>query len=170
MLAHISLRWHAVGMIARPDSSGPLGHSFNMGIPQYSSVRCDEWTTMHSRCCDDDLVRRVTMKCSWQLGRLNDDIRSELQEAYARISQSKPEPHPQRAREIEALQLHQFCDLPARKDADTHHVIFMLAQTGCLGPGELRRVVYPRQPDMRVQNNHCRTSQSSSATLSKGSI
>ncbi len=92
---------------------------------------------MHSRCCDDDLVRWVAMKRSRQSRRLNDDIKSELEETYTRISQSKLEPLLQRARQVESLQLYQFGDLPTRKNAHTYNVIFVLAQTICLGPREL---------------------------------
>lgn len=54
-----------------------------MRVTGYSTIRGEKWYVVNPCSGDDDLVSRVTVKFTWQLGGLNDDWNCKIQELDA---------------------------------------------------------------------------------------
>src|SRR3954451_2795064 len=110
------------------------------------------------------------MEGAKQLGRLNHDAWSEIQEADTRVCQGLVQPSLDRQRQCEQVIFDQFGNFPTRYDADAKPLRFARLKVCVVSCGELLVSMNPPDPDMRIQHDHCVATQSASATGLVGSI
>ena len=82
------------------------------------------------RGCHDDLIGRVTVKDTWQLCRLDGDLRREFEQPHTRVGQRLVEPLAHRYGQVQAVVLDEFSNLPARDGADPKPCALVILNVG----------------------------------------
>ena len=119
--------------------------------------------------CDQQLVRWIAMERLRQLCGLHHDLWIQVQKGHARFSKGALYPKPDCPIKLQSSVLYEFRDFPTRDNADAEDAVsakFEKFAVSCLQPIRPRN---PPDPNVGVQQNHCRASQSSLATGSNGS-
>jgi hypothetical protein len=119
--------------------------------------------------CDQQLVGWIAMERLRQLGGFHHDLRMEVQKRQARFRKGAFYPKPNGPIKLQPSVLDKFRDFPTGDDANAKHAVrakfekFTVPRLQPIRPGN------PPDPNVGVQQNHCRASQSSLATGSNGS-
>ena len=141
----------------------------DVGVVSDFLVRCQQVTPKDSSSCDDDLISRIMMEAAWQLRRLDGYVGRQIHERYARICQRIREPLIQCDRQDQPTKFNQFGDFPRRNCANSDFVILVVLDQFRVRTGEPGISVNPPHPDVSIQYDHERTSQSDSAAGAVGS-
>src|SRR5947208_3070360 len=104
-----------------------------------------------------------------QLRGFHRDLRMEMQKGHARFSKGGRYPSPDCPIELQPSVLYEFGDFPTRDDADAEDAIGANFEKFTLSRLQPVRSRNPPDPNVGVQQNHRRASQSSLATGSNGS-
>ena len=104
-----------------------------------------------------------------QLGGFHHDLRVEVQERDARFRKGVFYPKPDGPMELQPSVLHKFRDFPTGDDANTEDAVSTDFEKFAVPRLEPIRSRNPPDPNVGVQQNHSRASQSSPATGSIGS-
>ena len=104
-----------------------------------------------------------------QLSGLHYDLRMEVLKRYARLREGAFHPKPDGAIKFQPSVLHKFGDFPTGDDADAENAVSATFEKVAVPPLQPLRSRNPPDPNVGVQQNHCRASQSSLATGSSGS-
>ena len=107
-----SCRGRSCAGTAPKSSASNLSNSPDVRVLYDLVVRSDQVAIVYSRGCDDDLISRVAMKRSRQAGRLNGDLRRQLQESHSRIGKRGSYPIRQFSGKLDSSILVQFRHLP----------------------------------------------------------
>jgi len=118
--------------------------------------------------CDKQLGGRIAMERLRQLRGFHDDPRMEVQKRHARFRKGGFYPKPDGAIELQPSVLHKFRDFPTGDDAHAEDAVSAKFEKVAMPGLQPIRVRNPPDPDVGVQQNHCRASQSSLATGSNG--
>ena len=140
-----------------------------MRIRRNLAVLSHHRTLKDAGCRDQQLVGWIAMERLRQLGGFHHDMRMEVQKRDARFGEGALYPKPHSPIELQPSVLHEFSDFPTRDDADAEDAVsaeFEKFAVPWLQPFRPRN---PPDPNLGVQQNHCRASQSSLATGSNGS-
>src|SRR5690242_9494160 len=93
----------------------------------------------------------------------------EMHEGDAGLSKSCVDPKSYCPIELQPSKFHEFGDFPARDNADAEDAVSTEVEKFAVPPLQAIRLRHPPNPDVGIQQNHCRASQSSLATGSNGS-
>lgn len=140
-----------------------------MRIRRNLAVLCHDRTLKDAGRCNQQLVGWIAMERLRQLGGFHYDPRVEVQKRHARFRKGAFYPKPDGAIKLQPSVLDEFRNFPAGDDANAKDAVgakFEQFAVPRLQPIRLRN---PLDPNVGVQQNHCRASQSSPATGSNGS-
>jgi hypothetical protein len=140
-----------------------------MRIRRNLAVLSHDRTLQDAGRCDQQLVGRIAMERLRQLGGFHDDLWMEVQKRDARFRKGAFYPRSDRAIEFQPTVLHKFGDFPTRDDANAEDAVSAKFEKFAMPRLQPVRSRNPPDPDVGVQQNHSRASQSSLATGSKGS-
>ena len=140
-----------------------------MGIRRNLGVLSHDWALKDAGRCDQQLVGRIAMERLRQLGGFHHDLRMEVQKRHARLRKGALYPKPDGPIELQPSVLHKFRDFPAGDDANAEDAVSARFEKVAVPRLQPIRARNPPDPDVGVQQNHCRASQSSPATGSNGS-
>ena len=119
--------------------------------------------------CDQQLVGWIAVEWLRQLGGFHHDPRIEAQKQHARLRKGALYPKLNGPVELQPSVLHKFRDFPAGDDANAEDAVSAKFQEVAMPRLQPVRPGNPPDPDVGVQQNHCKASQSSPATGSNGS-
>ena len=141
----------------------------DMRIGRNPGVLSHDWTLKNAGRCDQQLAGRIAMERLRQLGGFHHDPRMQGHEGHARLHEGAFYPKPDGPIELQPSVLHQLCDFPTGDDAHAEDAVgakFEKLAMPRLQPIRLRN---PPNPNVGIQQNHSKASQSSLATGSNGS-
>ena len=138
-------------------------------VVQNLSVHRRKRETMYTRSSHDQLICRIAMKSIRQLSGLDRDSRCQLKQSNSWIAERLFKPDLDRLREVKPSKLYKLGNLPAGNDADTQSSCLVILEEDHRRLTETRVAMNSPDPDVGVQQDQCRASQSSSATGSVGS-
>ena len=140
-----------------------------MRIRRNLAVLSHDWALKDAGRCDQQLVGRIAMERLRQLGGFHHDPGIQAQKRHARLRKGALYPRLDGPIELHPSVLHEFRDFPTGDDANAEDAVrakFEKFAVPRLQPIRLRN---PPDPNVGVQQNHSRASQSSLATGSNGS-
>jgi hypothetical protein len=109
------------------------------------------------------------MERLWQLGRLHYDPGVQMQKGHSRHGKGTFYPKTDVAIKLQSSVLHKLRDFPTRDDANSEDAVGANFEKVTVLRLQSIRPRDPPDPNVGVQQNHCRASQSSLATGSNGS-
>ena len=139
-----------------------------MGISSDFSVHRHQRAVIEPGRRSNDLIGRVTMEYARQLGRLNSDLRCQVQQPYPWIKKSLGQPRANGKRQNDLAAFHKFCDLPTGDNTHSKTFRLMLSDKTEVMRRQLSIAMNPPNPNMGVKNDQLNASQSCSATGSVG--
>ena len=119
--------------------------------------------------CHQQLVGWIAMERSRKLGGFHDDPRIEGQKRDARLRQGVLYPKPDGPIKIEPAALRKLRHFPTRNDANAEDSVGPMFEKVAMSRWQLIRARDPPDPDVGIQQDYRRASQSSLATGSNGS-
>ena len=140
-----------------------------MWIRRNLGVLSQNRTLKDARRCHQQLVGWIAMERLRQLGRFHYDPWIEVQKRDTRLGESGLYPKTDCPIELQPSVLDELCDFPTRDDTDTEYAVGATFEKLAVPRLEAIRPRNPPNPDVGIQQNHCRASQSSLATGSDGS-
>ena len=140
-----------------------------MRIRRNLAVLSHDRTLKDAGRCDKQLIRWIAMERLRQLRGFHHDPRMEMQKRHARFRKSAFYPKPDGSVELQPSVLHEFGDFPTRDDADPEHAVNSTFEKFTVPRLQPIRPRNPPDPNVGVQQNHFRASQSWLATGSNGS-
>ena len=158
-----------LGCLARRGSDAISSGKQDMWICSNLGVLSHNWTLQDARRCHQQLVGWIAMERLRQLGRFHYDPWMKVQKRDTRLSESGLYPKTDCPIELQPSVLDELCDFPTRDDTDTEYAVGATFEKLAVPRLEAIRPRNPPNPDVGIQQNHCRASQSSLATGSNGS-
>jgi hypothetical protein len=117
---------------------------------------------------DQQLIGWIAAERLRQLGGFHHDPRMEMQKRHAGFRESTFYPEPDGSVEFQPSVLYEFGDFPTRADADPEDAVSATFESSrCLGCSRSDPETH-QTPNVGVQQNHCKASQSWLATGSNG--
>ena len=141
----------------------------DMRIRRNLAVLSHDWALKDAGRCDQQLVGRIAMERLRQLGGFHHDLRMEVKKGHARFRKGAFYPKPDGPIELQPSVLHKFRDFPTGDDANAEDAIRAKFEKLAVPRLQPIRSRNPPNPNVGVQQNHSRASQSSPATGSNGS-
>ena len=141
----------------------------NVRICRNLAVLGQNRTLKEAGGCDQQLIGRITMEGLRQLGRFHHDPGVEGQKRHAGSAKGAFYPKPDSAIKLQPAVLDKFRDFPARDDANPEDAIRAKFEKLAMPRLQPIRPRNPPDPNVGVEQNHCKASQSLSATGSVGS-
>ena len=140
-----------------------------MRIRRDLAVLSQDRTLKDAGRCDRQLVGWIAMERLRQLGGFHHDLRIEVQKRHARFGKGVFYPKPDGPIKLEPTVLHKFRDFPTGDDANAEDAICAKLEKFAVPRLQPIRLRSPPDPNVGVQQDHRRASQSSLATGSNGS-
>jgi hypothetical protein len=144
--------------------SGEARH-IDVRVGQDSPIHSDQLTSMRPGRGDDDLIRRIVVKCPRQATGVGSDFGRQWQERHPGIRKCGMKPLVNRHGQTQTTSLHQLGDLPAGDRTDPDASGFVLGDEVFDLRNQTIVLVNPPDPDVGINNDHWAASQSPSATL-----
>ena len=140
-----------------------------MRIGRNPGVLSHNRTLKHAGRCHQQLVGWIAMERLRQLGGFDHDLRVEVHKRHTRLGKGALHPKPDGPIELQPSVFHKLRHFPAGDDANAEDAVDAKFEKVAVPGLQPIRARNPPDPDVGVQQNHCRASQSSLATGSNGS-